>query len=452
MLIDVKIPAVGESITEGLLAEWSLQDGDLVRTDDPLFVLETDKVTMTINAEHAGRLKILVPVGSAVTIGQVVGTIDTEASPKERASEASDATQPPGRTGPPAVTQSSGPPLNPIAGMPAAKAKLAAMAETDEYSPAVRRMLEEYRLDAAAIPGTGREGRLTKEDVVAFLAQRAGGGTAALEGTEPESRGAGEPVAKIEPESRRAGEPERSRERPKDLAPGERQTRTPLSPIRARIAERMLLSQQSTATLTTFNEADLSALVDLRKRYREAFKTKHSVDLTYLPFFVKAVSDALDAVPELASWIEGAELVRNHTRDVGIAVASEQGLSVPVLRGVDRKSLPELQRDIEVLAKKVREKRITLDDLKGAVFSISNAGSYGALMGTPILNPPQSGILGMYAIQERPVAHDGQVVIRPMMVLALSYDHRAVDGKAAGTFLKLVAESVQNPGRFLLEL
>jgi 2-oxoglutarate dehydrogenase E2 component (dihydrolipoamide succinyltransferase) len=444
MLIDVKVPTVGESITEGLLAEWLRQDGEVVTADEPLFVLETDKVTMTINAEHAGRLKVLVPAGGQITIGQVVGSIDTAVPPEARKSgDGMEPTSPRAHEttkaeSASAVPQTSGPPLNPIAGMPTAKAKLAAMAATEEYSPAVRRMLEEYRLDAAAIPGTGRDGRLTKEDVVAFLAGRTGEGTVAPERTEPESRGAGEPVKKLEPRE--------------DAESGPRQTRTPLSPIRARIAERMLLSQQSTATLTTFNEADLSALVDLRKRYREAFKAAHGVDLTYLPFFVKAVSDALDAVPELASWIEGADLVRNHTRDIGIAVASEQGLSVPVLRGVDRKSLPELQRDIEALAKKVREKRVTLDDLKGAVFSISNAGSYGALMGTPILNPPQSGILGMYAIQERPVARDGQVVIRPMMYLALSYDHRAVDGKAAGTFLKLVAESVQNPGRMLLEI
>lgn len=226
----------------------------------------------------------------------------------------------------------------------------------------------------------------------------------------------------------------------------------PMTPIRSRIAERMLLSQQSTATLTTFNEADLGALVDLRKKYRETFKAAHGVDLTYLPFFVKAVSEALDAVPELASWIEGAEIVRNNYRDVGIAVAAEQGLAVPVLRDVDRKGIPQLQREIEDLARRVREKRITLEDLKGAVFSITNAGSYGALMGTPILNPPQSGILGMYTIQDRPVARDGQVLIRPMMVLALSYDHRAVDGKAAGTFLKHVAETVANPARMLLEI
>jgi 2-oxoglutarate dehydrogenase E2 component (dihydrolipoamide succinyltransferase) len=439
MLIDVKVPSVGESITEGLLAEWVRQDGDVVRTDDPLFVLETDKVTMTVNAENSGRLKITVAAGESVKIGQAVGTLDTSvqvpAAAAPRPEPGSPGAGEPGTVG---VPQTSGPPINPIAGMPSAKAKLAAVESDDGYPPAVRRMLEEYRIDPQAVKGTGRAGRITKEDVVAFLEGR--------------SRGAGEPEATIEPASRIDGEQERSNEKIKERAPGERQTRTPLTPIRTRIAERMLLSQQSTATLTTFNEADLGALVELRRRYREPFKARHGVDLTYLPFFVKAVAEALDAVPELASWIEGVDLVRNNYRDIGIAVASEQGLAVPVLRDVDRKGIPQLQGEIEDLARKVRDKRITLDDLKGAVFSITNAGSYGALMGTPILNPPQSGILGMYTIQDRPVARDGQVVVRPMMYLALSYDHRAVDGKAAGTFLKLVAETVANPARMLLEV
>ncbi len=439
MMIDVKVPSVGESITEGLLAEWLRQDGDVVGTDDPLYVLETDKVTMTVNSEHAGKLKIVAAAGEPVKIGQTVGTLDTSIqAPAAAASRPEPESRRAGEPVKAAVPQTSGPALNPIAGLPTAKANLAAMADSDSFSPAVRRMIEEYRLDPGAIPATGREGRLTKEDVIAFLARGA-----QAQGQVPQG---------IEPESRRAGEPERPREKPRERTPAERQTRVPMTPIRSRIAERMLLSQQSTATLTTFNEADLGALVDLRKKYRETFKAAHGVDLTYLPFFVKAVSEALDAVPELASWIEGAEIVRNNYRDVGIAVAAEQGLAVPVLRDVDRKGIPQLQREIEDLARRVREKRITLEDLKGAVFSITNAGSYGALMGTPILNPPQSGILGMYTIQDRPVARDGQVLIRPMMVLALSYDHRAVDGKAAGTFLKHVAETVANPARMLLEI
>jgi 2-oxoglutarate dehydrogenase E2 component (dihydrolipoamide succinyltransferase) len=439
MQIDVKVPTVGESITEGLLAEWLLKDGDVVRTDEPLYVLETDKVTMTVNAEHTGQLKIAVAAGEPVKIGQTVGTLDTSVKAPAAAAPRSELeSRGAGELVKTNVPQTSGPPMHPTAGMPTLKANLAAAQSDDDFPPSVRRMLEEYRLDPASIQGTGRGGRLTKEDVVAFLARSASQGTAVPQGPEPESRG--------------AGELERSKEKIKERAPGERQTRAMMTPIRSRIAERMLISQQSTATLTTFNEADLGALVDLRKRYRETFKAKHGVDLTYLPFFVKAVAEALDAVPDLASWIEGAEVVRNHYRDIGIAVAAEQGLAVPVLRDVDLKGIPEIQREIEDVARRVREKRITLEDLKGAVFSITNAGSYGALMGTPILNPPQSGILGMYTIQERPVARDGQVVIRPMMYLALSYDHRVVDGKAAGTFLKLVAETVANPARMLLEI
>jgi 2-oxoglutarate dehydrogenase E2 component (dihydrolipoamide succinyltransferase) len=439
MQIDVKVPAVGESITEGLLAEWLRKDGDVVRTDEPLYVLETDKVTMTVNAEHTGQLKIAVAAGEPVKIGQTVGALDTSVqAPAAAVSRPEPGSRGAGEPAKTEVPQTSGPPMHPIAGMPTLRANLAAARDDDDFPPSVRRMLEEYRLDPAAIQGTGRGGRLTKEDVVAFLAK-----TSQSEATA---------VQVSEPESRRAGEPERSKEKIQERAPGERQTRTMMSPIRSRIAERMLISQQSTATLTTFNEADLGALVDLRKRYRETFKAKHGVDLTYLPFFVKAVAEALDAVPDLASWIEGAEVVRNHHRDIGIAVAAEQGLAVPVLRDVDRKGIPEIQLEIEEVARRVREKRITLEDLKGAVFSITNAGSYGALMGTPILNPPQSGILGMYTIQERPVAREGQVVVRPMMYLALSYDHRVVDGKAAGTFLKLVAETVANPARMLLEI
>jgi 2-oxoglutarate dehydrogenase E2 component (dihydrolipoamide succinyltransferase) len=439
MQIEVKVPTVGESITEGLLAEWLRKDGDVVRTDEPLYVLETDKVTMTVNAEHTGQLKIAVAAGEPVKIGQSVGTIDTSVqAPAAAAPRPELESRGAGELVKTDVPQTPGPPMHPIAGMPTLKANLSAAQGDDDFPPSVRRMLEEYRIDPAAIQGTGRGGRLTKEDVVAFLARSASPGTAVPQGTEPGSR--------------RAGELERSKEKIKERAPGERQTRKMMTPIRSRIAERMLISQQSTATLTTFNEADLGALVDLRKRYRDTFKAKHGVDLTYLPFFVKAVSEALDAVPDLASWIEGAELVTSHYRDIGIAVAAEQGLAVPVLRDVGSKGIPEIQREIDELARKVRERRITLEDLKGAVFSITNAGSYGALMGTPILNPPQSGILGMYTIQERPVARDSQVVVRPMMYLALSYDHRVVDGKAAGTFLKLVAETVANPARMLLEI
>jgi 2-oxoglutarate dehydrogenase E2 component (dihydrolipoamide succinyltransferase) len=420
MLVEVKVPTVGESITEGLLAEWLQPDGAAVVADDPLFVLETDKVTMTIPAEHAGRLAITVPAGSPVKIGQAVGSIDTEAKVgAEARPEAQALAAPPA----PAVPQTPGPPLNPVAGVPSLRENLARPGATDALTPAVRRLVEEHRLDPAALRGTGRDGRLTKADVLTFLAS----------GT-PESA----PPPAAPPASPEA-------------AP-ETQTRRPLSPIRSRIAERMILSQQTTATLTTFAECDCGAILTLRKAHKEAFKARHGVDLGFMGFFVRAVAGALTAFPVLNGWIEGGEIVENREIHIGIAVAAEQGLAVPVLRNADRLSLVGIESEIARLAARVREKKVTLAELSGGTFSITNAGSYGAFMGTPILNPPQSGILGMYAIQERPVVREGQIVVRPVMVLALSYDHRLVDGKTAGLFLKHVADFVGRADASLLDL
>lgn len=408
MIVDVVVPPAGESIQEGMLVEWAAAEGAVVRAEEPLFVLETDKVTLTVNAPQSGRLALLVPAGEMVKIGQKVATLDTAAAGEESPAETLHITAP--------------------AGLPQMRDKLSDNS-LEALSPSVRRLVEENRLDPGAVSPTGKDGRLTKEDVVQHL--KGAAGTA-------EGRGQASQVGSAP----KAAPP----------APGAAATRRPLSPIRQRIAERMLQSQQTTATLTTFNEADLSALMDLRKRYREAFKAKHGVDLGFLPFFVKAAAEALRAVPALRTTIEGAELVTHEAYHIGIAVAADHGLAVPVLRDADRKGLAEIQRDIESLARKVRERSIALTELQGGVFSITNAGSYGALMGTPILNPPQAGILGMYTIQDRPVARDGQMVIRPMMYLALSYDHRVVDGKEAGTFLKRIAECVETPARFLLEL
>jgi len=421
MAFEVVVPPAGESIKEGMLVEWSQPDGALVRAEEPLFVLETDKVTLTVNAPRSGRLSVKVAAGEMVAIGQVVGAIDEAQQPGDEGRGTRDETHlsPPSAVGRP--PSDVAPPITPPAGVPQMRAKVEGRA-LDELSPSVRRMVSEHALDPARIGATGKGGRITKEDVVHHL------------------QAVPSPPAK---------EPAQS---PTPPAAGGRQVRKPLSPIRQRIAERMLQSQQTTATLTTFNEADLSALLDLRKRSREAFKARHGVDLGFLPFFVKAVVEGLEAVPSLRTMIDGAELVQNEFYDIGIAVAADHGLAVPVVRDAERKSLAQIQGAIEELAKKVREKRITLSELQGGVFSITNAGSYGALMGTPILNPPQSGILGMYAIQERPVAREGKLEIRPMMYLALSYDHRIVDGKDAGTFLKKVAESVADPARFILDL
>jgi 2-oxoglutarate dehydrogenase E2 component (dihydrolipoamide succinyltransferase) len=443
MLIQVKVPSVGESITEGLLAEWMAKDGDVIRSDDPLFVLETDKVTMTINAEHSGQLKILVQAGEPVKIGQVIGELDTSVT-EEADSRGSDRPIATSSAQPsvlsPLRPQSAGPPMTPPAGLPQAKAKLDAAA-LDDLAPSVRRLVEEERIDPRAIPGTGRGGRVTKEDVLAFLSTRGRPDTP----VRPASPGGSDRPITNAPAS----------PHPSLLTPHSspsRQTRTPLSPIRQRIAERMLLSQQNTATLTTFSEADMGEIMALRAQHKEAFQAKHGVGLGFMSFFVRAAVDGLQAFPALAATIDGGDLVQNHTFDIGIAVSTDRGLVVPVLRDPDKKSLAGIERDIAELAKRAREKRITLPELEGAVFSITNAGSYGALFGTPILNPPQSGILGTYAIQQRPVARDGQVVIRPMMYLALSYDHRVVDGETAGRFLQRVTSSLEHPVRPVLEI
>lgn len=473
MLIQVKVPTVGESITEGLLAEWAAKDGDVVRFDDPLFVLETDKVTMTINAEHSGQLKVLVQAGEPVKIGQAIAEIDTSVKIESTSQRANEPTLGgsvfEGGPADPALgtrhsalpTQPAGPPMNPPAGLPQAKAKLDSAA-LDDLAPSVRRLVEENRIDPKAIPGTGRGGRVTKEDVLAFLAKKTEStsqrdnvstlGGSAFEGKPADSflglqatpGGSDRPIANA------PASPHASLLSPQSST--SRQTRTPLSPIRQRIAERMLLSQQNTATLTTFSEADMGEIMALRAQHKEAFQAKHGVGLGFMSFFVKAVVDGLQAFPALAATIDGGDLVQNHVLDIGIAVSTDRGLVVPVLRDPDKKSLAGIERDIAELAKRAREKRITLPELEGAVFSITNAGSYGALFGTPILNPPQSGILGTYAIQQRPVARDGQVVIRPMMVLALSYDHRVVDGETAGRFLQRVAGLLEHPATAVLEI
>jgi 2-oxoglutarate dehydrogenase E2 component (dihydrolipoamide succinyltransferase) len=456
MLIQVKVPSVGESITEGLLAEWVKRDGDYVRPDEPLFVLETDKVTMPINSEHAGRLKILVQTGEIVKIGQAVAEIDTAAKTeptKQRINEptggGSASEEKPTR--PELGTRESAPPSQPAgvamhapSGLPRVREKLSSAA-TEELSPAVRRLVEESRVDPAAVSASGKGGRLTKEDVVAFLSKRG----ASDVGSETASQRANEPTLGGQVFG---GKPEHSALSTQHFELSSRQTRTPISPIRQRIAERVLLSQKSTATLTTFGEADMSEVIALRVKYKEAFQAEHGVGLGFMSFFVKAVVDALKGYPVLASFIDGGELVQNHSFDIGIAVSTERGLVVPVLRDADKKSLAEIEKDIANLAQRARGKAITLPELEGAVFSITNTGSYGALFGTPIINPPQSGILGTYAIQEKPVAREGQVVIRPMMVLALSYDHRVVDGESAGRFLLRVVEDLEHPARLMLEI
>jgi 2-oxoglutarate dehydrogenase E2 component (dihydrolipoamide succinyltransferase) len=423
MASEVTIPEVGESITEGFLAEWSQPDGAVVAIEDPLLVLETDKITMNINAEQAGRLHILVAEGETVQVGQVVATIDTGVTAPADADEKPAATTTPEPTPAPEPT-APGPAAPDVAGL----------------SPAVKRLVLEHQLDPAAIDGTGKGGRILKGDVIRHL--DAGGAVAADPTPRPEE-------AKSVPAP--ATEPVRHRPQPVAL-PDQRQTRAPMSRLRQRLAERLVEVQQTAAILTTFNEADMSRVMALRSQYKESFKKRYGVGLGFMSFFVKAVVEALKTVPAVNAYIEGDEIITNHYYDIGIAVSSDKGLVVPVVRDADRLSMAGIESSIADLASRAQERRLELSDLSGAVFTISNGGVFGSLQSTPILNPPGSAILGMHAIKKRPVVVDDEIVIRPMMYLAVSYDHRIIDGSQAVTFLKRIVECIDDPDRLLLEI
>ncbi len=426
MAFEVKIPEVGESITEGFLAEWSQPEGAVVAVEDPLLVLETDKITMNVNAEQAGRLHILVAEGETVQVGQVVATIDTGATAPVGADER-----------PAATTPSPGPePTAPeeIAPEPAAP-------DVTGLSPAVRRLVAEHRLDAAAIEGTGKGGRILKGDVIHHIESRETGGAADPEPLSVDAKQVSAPAA----------EPARPRPQPVAL-PDQRQTRAPMSRLRQRLAERLVEVQQTAAILTTFNEADMSRVMALRSQYKESFKKRYGVGLGFMSFFVKATVEALKTVPAVNAFIEGDEIVTNHYYDIGIAVSSDKGLVVPVVRDADRLSMAGIEASIADLATRAQERRLELSDLSGAVFTISNGGVFGSLQSTPILNPPGSAILGMHTIKKRPVVVDDEIVIRPMMYLAVSYDHRIIDGSEAVTFLKRIVECIEDPDRLLLEI
>ncbi len=416
MSIEVKIPAVGESIESGIVSVWHKKSGEYVEAGEALLTLETDKVSTEITAEKAGVLETKVDEGQEVKIGEVVATIDDKASaPAKEKAEPEAAASPNDSKPAPAKTA----------------AKRSPNAEV--LSPAVKRLTTEEELDPAAISATGKGGRLTKGDVLAHLESK--------------------------PASSSTDDQEKPRTPKKTVAPEpaegsgeERFTRKKMSPLRRKIASQMVMSQQTTATLTTFNECDMTEVMAFRKKAQEKFQADHGIKLGFMSFFIKATVEALKAVPAINSRIEGDDFILNHYFDIGVAVGTERGLVVPVVRDADQKSFADLERDISDYAARARDGKIKIEDLQGGTFTISNGGVYGSLMGTPILNPPQSGILGMHAIKERPVAIDGKVVVRPMMFLALSYDHRAVDGKEAVTFLVTVKEAIENPTALLLDL
>ncbi len=407
-MIEVRVPEVGESVQEAVLAEWFKADGDRVARDEPLFLLETDKITLEVVAETAGILRIRVAAGQPVTIGQVVGGI-------EPADEADGPD--PGQAAGPAADRKPEPAPGPA---PEPRQPEPEAGAGPVLVPSVRRLAAQHGLDPARIPATGPGGRLTKGDVLAFLEA----GDAAPAG----------PPAGPAP------------------APDDGVTRTRMSPIRRRIAQRLLQAKNETALLTTFNEVDMSRAVALRRRYKDRFREVHGVGLGYTSLFVRAAAVALAEFPLLNASIDGDEIVRSAAVHMGIAVGSGRGLVVPVVRDAHRLGLGAIEKAVADLVARVRDNRLELADLEGGTFTITNGGVFGSLLSTPILNPPQSGILGLHKVEDRPVAVDGRVEIRPMMYVALSYDHRIVDGREAVQFLVRVKELVEDPDRLLLEV
>ncbi len=417
MAVDVKIPPSGESITGGLLSTWLVKDGDAVRKGQPLFSFETDKVTSEATAEVDGRITIKVPAGTEVLVGQVVAAIEAGAA----GNAPSPAAAPVATTAPASV------PVAKVTPAPAAIASKSGPAA--EISPAVRRIAEESGLDPAAVQGTGKAGRVTKGDMLAALA----GGASVAKASAPSAPSA----AAAAPASSAAPAVIPSRDG--------RTTRRKMSPLRKKIAERLVQAKSEAAMLTTFNEVNMAPVMELRKRHGEEFLKKHGVKLGFMSFFVKAAVRALKEVPQVNAQLDGEEIVENNFYDVGVAVGTDKGLMVPVVRDCDQLTFAGIEKAIVDFGKRARDGKIQLPELQGGVFTISNGGIYGSMLSTPILNHPQAAIMGLHNIVERAVVENGQIVIRPIMYLALSYDHRIIDGKEAVTFLVKVKQAIEDP-------
>lgn len=420
MPVELKVPEVGESISEVFIGEWLKSEGDKVEKDEPLVEVETDKATLEVPASVSGVLaKVLKKQGDSAQVGEVIAHIEEgDAATASDEAEEEQETQEKDRSS-------------------QQKAKEDSSGEADEgqsedeprIMPAAQRLLDEHGLKASEVKASGPGGRLLKEDVQQHV------------------------------ESRTEGKEEREKEKQqapaKHEAPvsGERQEEVvPMSPLRRRIAERLVESQRTAAILTTFNEVDMSAVIALRKEYRDLFEKRYGVRLGFMSFFVKAVIDALKQFPQLNAEVRGTDIIYKNYFDIGVAVSGPKGLIVPVVRNAERLSFAEIETTIGDFGKRAQKNKLTPEELQGGTFTISNGGVFGSLMSTPIINPPQSGVLGMHSIQERPVADNGQVVIKPMMYVALSYDHRIVDGREAVTFLRRIKEAIETPTRMLIEV
>lgn len=419
MQIELKVPAVGESITEVEIGNWLKKEGENVEKDENVVVIESEKTTLELPAPAGGRLgKILKNKGQTASIGEVIGYLQQDgAGAKPEAAEAKKETA--------AGTE--------LEKKPAAKAEppKAATGET-KVMPAAARVLAEHGLRAEEVQPSGPGGRILKEDALKQVEQQKGGAASPAP--------AHTPTKTEQPKSTEVATPSRQEQV------------VPMSRLRKTLAERLVHAQQTAALLTTFNEVDMSAVMALRKEYQEAFTAKYGIKLGFMSFFVKATVDALRQIPEVNAEIRGTDIIYRNYQDIGVAVGGGKGLVVPVIRNAERLSFAQIELTIAEFAKRAKENKLKLEELQGGTFTISNGGVYGSLLSTPIINPPQSGILGMHSIQERPIAKDGQVVIRPMMYIALTYDHRIVDGREAVTFLKRIKDVMENPTRMLLEV
>lgn len=432
--MEIRIPEVGESVREALLAKWFKNTGDVVKRDEPLCEIETDKITLDLNADAAGVLTISVSEGTTVSVGTTIGMIEEAAT----------------------VT------VTPVS---TTVAQLAEKLVAPPSSPSLRRAMREHDISPDEIAGSGKGGRITSADLFTRIEEITNMPPASRPATivqpvpaqyEIKQVTAAPSPQPIVPQTipRILSEPVAPVSVKTEDAPtysSVREERRPMSPLRKRVAERLVAARQQTAMLTTFNEADLSHVKALRNTYREHFLQRHGIALGYMPFFVKACVEALKEFPAVNASIDGDDIVHHHYYDIGVAIGGDKGLVVPVLRNADQLKFHEIDMGIAAFSEKVKTNHLAISDLEGGTFTISNGGVYGSMLSTPILNPPQSAVLGMHAIQDRPVVREGQIVIRPMMYLALSYDHRIIDGREAVSFLKKVKEYIEEPEELLLE-
>jgi 2-oxoglutarate dehydrogenase E2 component (dihydrolipoamide succinyltransferase) len=444
MPVEVRIPTLGESVSEGVIVRWMKADGDSVQADEPLLELETDKANAEIPAERAGVLRILKQEGETVQVGDVVARIEEGGATRPAAAAPQQPASAQGETAAPRGTT------------PAAEIRTA---PSSVLSPAVRRLVEEHQLDPQTIQASGRGGRLTKGDVLLHIEKTAAPGTPPAAATAAPEVPARPPLS-IAPPAPSPGRPvEASRSNATGSGPSQTtlgaardEERVPMTHLRQRIADRLVQAQHTAAILTTFNEVDMHAVMELRARHKARFAEVHGVALGFMSFFARACIGALRALPIVNAQIDGSDIVYKKHVHLGVAVGTERGLVVPVVHHADAMSFAEIEKDIERLAALARQHKLGIQDLSGGTFTISNGGVYGSLLSTPILNPPQSAILGMHKIEKRPVVVNDEIVVRPMMYLALSYDHRLIDGEQAVRFLVQVKERIEDPTRLLFEI